>query len=56
MAVPLLALQADHDVQGNGRVHLLGTDPDSICCTTFCTCSIGEQPLISAGDRGRRTR
>jgi undecaprenyl-phosphate alpha-N-acetylglucosaminyl 1-phosphatetransferase/UDP-N-acetylglucosamine 2-epimerase len=31
MAVPLLALQTDRDLQGNGRVHLLGTDPTSIC-------------------------
>ncbi|MFC3816220.1 UDP-N-acetylglucosamine 2-epimerase [Lysobacter sp. GCM10012299] len=31
MAVPLLALQTDRDLLGNGRVHVLGTDPASIC-------------------------
>ncbi|QSX75812.1 UDP-N-acetylglucosamine 2-epimerase [Lysobacter arenosi] len=31
MSVPLLALQTERDVPGNGRIHLLGTDPVSIC-------------------------
>ncbi|UNK49942.1 UDP-N-acetylglucosamine 2-epimerase [Lysobacter sp. S4-A87] len=46
MAVPLLALQACRDVQGNGRVHLLGTDPESICNNLLHLLS-REQPLVA---------
>ncbi|HEY5851904.1 MAG TPA: UDP-N-acetylglucosamine 2-epimerase [Lysobacter sp.] len=45
MAVPLLALQAHHDVQGNGRIHLLGTDPDSISHNLLHLLD-REQPLV----------
>ncbi|WP_441814506.1 UDP-N-acetylglucosamine 2-epimerase [Lysobacter sp. TAF61] len=53
MAVPLLALQPHRDVQGNGRIHLLGTDPDSICNNLLHLLSRDPPltpPEIAAGD------